>query len=75
MELQAAIRLVIAAGCAGALILARWRHERVRWLGTSEGRSQPVGLPPGRVTWSIYWLGLTTSAALAGQAVASLVAF
>ena len=74
MELQASIRLVIAAGCAGTLIWARWRHERVRWLGTSEGRSRPVWVQPGRVTSSIYWLGLTTSAALAGQAVARLVA-
>ena len=73
MEEQAAIRLVVAAGCAGALILARWRHQRVRSLGTSDGRSRPVGLPPGRVTASIYWLGLTASAALAGQALASLV--
>ena len=73
MELQASIRLVIAAGCAGALILARWRHQRVRSLSTSDGRSRPVGLSPGRLTSSIYWLGLTASAALAGQALASLV--
>ncbi len=74
MDFQAAIRLVIAAGCAGALILARWRHQRVRSLSTSDGRSRTVGLRPGRVTASIYWLGLTTSAALAGQAVANLAA-
>ncbi len=74
MEGQVVIRLLVAVGCAGTLIWARWRHERVRWLGTSEGRSRPVWAQPGRVTWSLYWLGLTTSAALAAQAVASLVA-
>ena len=74
MEAQAAIRLVVAAGCAGALILARWRYQRVRSLSTSDGRSRPVGLPPRRLTSGIYWLGLTASAALAGQALASLVA-
>ena len=74
MDLEAAIRLVIAAGCAGTLIWVRWRYERVRWLGTSEGRSQPVWAHPRRVTWLLYWLGLTTSAVLAGQAVASLAA-
>ena len=74
MEFQPLIRLAIAAGCAGALIWARWRHQRVRSLSTSDGRSRTVGLRPGRVTASIYWLGLTTSAALAGQALASLVA-
>ena len=74
MEFQPLIRLAIAAGCAGALIWARWRHQRVRSLSTSDGRSRPVGLPLGRLTSSIYWLGLTASAALAGQAIASLVA-
>ena len=74
MEFQPLIRLAIAAGCAGALIWARWWHQRVRSLSTSDGRSRTVGLSPGRLTSSMYWLGLTASAALAGQALASLVA-
>ncbi|MAG37445.1 MAG: hypothetical protein CL878_14515 [Dehalococcoidia bacterium] len=74
MEGQAVIRLLIAVGCAGMLILARWQHERLRWFGASQGRRRAVWAQHGRVTWSLYWLGLTTSAALAGQAVAMLAA-
>ena len=72
MEGQALFRLLVAGGCVSMLVWARWQHERLRWFGSSQGRPRAIWSQNGRVNWSIYWLGLTTSAALAGQAVSML---
>ena len=93
MELDAVlwawIRISLAAACVGALIAARWNHERqvaekpatarallqrrtleARGAGASGTR---VGFRLPQVSHPLYWLGLTTSAALAAQAIATLV--
>ncbi len=85
-------RLALAIVCVGALMAARWHHERQlasapraaqlsrTWLERKalEARTDPGSgtrlarrLPP--VTHPLYWLGLTTSAALAAQAIATLL--
>ena len=80
MELQSVGRLALALVCIAMLILARWRHEQQMASGPPALRSS-LGLDsrPGRrvprvpVSLWLYWLGLTTSAALAAQAIAALV--
>lgn len=83
------IRLALASACVGALVAARWNHERqlaksanparallerrtleARGAGTSGGR---MGIRLPQITHPLYWLGLTTSAALAAQAIATLL--
>jgi hypothetical protein len=86
-------RVALAIACSGALMAARWQHEKQLenaprtargWLerramearATGSGasvserlvRRLPVPSHP------LYWLGLTTSAALAAQAIATLLA-
>ena len=87
--LWAWIRISLAAACVGALIAARWNHEKqvastsntaravlqrrtleARGAGASGTR---VGFRLPQLAHPLYWLGLTTSAALAAQAIATLV--
>ena len=87
--LWAWIRISLAAACVGALIAARWNHEKqvastsntaravlqrrtleARGAGASGTR---VGFRLPQLTHPLYWLGLTTSAALAAQAIATLL--
>ena len=87
--LWAWVRLSLAAACVGALVAARWNHERhaaanpntarallqrrtleARGAGTAGTR---VGFRLPQVSHPLYWLGLTTSAALAAQAIATLL--
>ena len=87
--LWAWVRISLAAACVGALIAARWNHERqltsnsntaramlqrrtleARGAGTA-GTRVGFRLPP--VSHPLYWLGLTTSATLAAQAIATLL--
>ena len=87
--LWAWIRISLAAACVGALIAARCNHEKqvsgnsatarallqrrtleARGAGTSGTR---VGFRLPQVSHPLYWLGLTTSAALAAQAIATLL--
>lgn len=93
MELDAAlwawIRISLAAACVGALIAARWNHEK-QVAGSSSasrallqrrtleargagGAGSRVGFRLPQVSHPLYWLGLTTSAALAAQAIATLL--
>ena len=89
LVLWAWVRLSLAAACVGALVAARWNHERqaasnpgsARALiqrRTLEARGAGIGgarfgfrLP--QVSHPLYWLGLTTSAALAAQAISTLL--
>jgi hypothetical protein len=79
-------RLMLALLCMAMLIGARWYHERqVLAAGLLTHRSAGVtgrrGLRgrlsrralAGRLSQPLYWLGLTTSAALAAQAIASFI--
>jgi hypothetical protein len=87
--LWAWIRLALAALCVGALVAARWNHEKqlakntnvvrallerrtlaARGAGTAGGR---IGMRLPQISHPLYWLGLTTSAALAAQAIATLL--
>ena len=87
--LWAWIRLSLAAACVGALIAARWSHEKqmannpnvarallqrrtleARGAGAAGAR---VGFRLPQVSHPLYWLGLTTSAALAAQAISTLL--
>jgi hypothetical protein len=87
--LWAWVRLALAAMCVGALVAARWNHEKqlaknppsarallerraleARGAGGDGGR---VGFRLPTITHPLYWLGLTTSAALAAQAIATLI--
>jgi hypothetical protein len=89
VALWALIRLALAALCVGALMGARWNHEKqlaknpqtarallerrtlqARGAGSSAGR---VGFRMPAIQHPLYWLGLTTSAALAAQAIATLL--
>ncbi|MGI8423159.1 MAG: hypothetical protein ACR2NO_03455 [Chloroflexota bacterium] len=88
--LWAWVRISLAAACVGALMAARWNHERQLAKNPSSSRAmlerrtleaRTVGTAGGRVnfrlppfTHPLYWLGLTTSAALAAQAIATLLA-
>ena len=83
-------RLALALGCVVALMVARWNHEKQlasspRGLlerKPAEARAGALrGTQSDRFGWRLpaishplYWLGLTTSAALAGQAIAALLA-
>ena len=83
-------RLALALACVAALMVARWNHEKQlanspRGLlarKPAEARAGALrGLQGDRSGWRLpavshplYWLGLTTSAALAGQAIATLMA-
>jgi hypothetical protein len=88
-QLWAWVRLALAGLCVGALVAARWNHERqlarnsnavrailerrtleARGAGMAGGR---VGVRLPQVSHPLYWLGLTTSAALAAQAIATLL--
>ena len=87
--LWAWIRISLAAACVGALIAARWSHERQAASNTSTARAMlqrrtleargagaggtRVGFRLPQVTHPLYWLGLTTSAALAAQAISTLL--
>ena len=80
-------RLMLAFVCMGMLIGARWYHERqlvaagppvyrplrVRGRHGFRGHISRRALV-GRLSQPLYWLGLTTSAALAAQAIASFIA-
>ena len=87
--LWAWIRISLAAACVGALVAARWNHEKqaagnssttrallqrrtleARGAGTAGTR---VGFRLPQLSHPLYWLGLTTSAALAAQAIATLL--
>ena len=89
VSIFALIRLALAAVCVGALVAARWNHEKqvaknpqtarallerrtlqARGAGSSGGR---VGFRMPEIQHPLYWLGLTTSAALAAQAIATLL--
>ena len=83
-------RLALALACVAALMVARWNHEKQlasspRGLlerKPAEARAGALrGTQSDRFGWRLpvishplYWLGLTTSAALAGQAIAALLA-
>lgn len=79
-------RLALAVVCVTALMVARWHHERQQanspraWLERRPLAARADGGDGGRivrrlptVSHPLYWLGLTTSAALAAQAIAALV--
>ena len=80
MDLQWVGRLALALVCIGVLISARWRHEQQLAGSPPAARSGAAGRRGGRraplppLPQSLYWMGLTTSAALAAQAIAALVA-
>lgn len=85
MTLGALGRLILAAVCTGVLIAARWHREQQLSNAPRPARSarqtrasEPLGrrlphLRSIRVSQPLYWIGLTTSAALAAQAIASLI--
>jgi hypothetical protein len=86
----ARLALALALACVAALMVARWNHEKQlasspRGLlerKPAEARAGALrGTQSDRFGWRLpvishplYWLGLTTSAALAGQAIAALLA-
>jgi hypothetical protein len=66
------------------LMAARWQHERqllnspqaLMTGGTaSGGRSRAAGRPLrfSRLSHSLYWMGLTASATLAAQSIATMI--
>jgi len=79
--------------CVGALVAARWHHERevlktprtthAAWLARrpleareaagASGNGSRLGWRLPAITYPLYWLGLTSSAALAAQAISLLV--
>lgn len=80
------LQLGLAVVCVAALLAARWRHERQRLLrpylaripSTEGGGSWRSRLAPSQfslehLSYAMYWAGLTASAALAAQAIASVV--
>ncbi len=87
--LWAWIRISLAAAIVGALIAARWNHEKqvastnntarallqrrtLEARGAGAGGTR-VGFRLPQMSHPLYWLGLTTSAALAAQAIATLL--
>lgn len=81
MDVDTVGRLALAALCVMVLVGARWRHERQLAGGLAQRKfAVPLHrarstrrVPLGGLSQSLYWLGLTSSAALAAQAIASLV--
>ena len=87
--LWAWVRLALAAMCVGALVAARWNHEKQLAKNPPTARAllerraleargagangERVGFRLPAITHPLYWLGLTTSAALAAQAIATLL--
>ncbi|MBI3972504.1 MAG: hypothetical protein HY332_14590 [Chloroflexi bacterium] len=81
MELDEVGRLILALTCIAILIGARWYHERQLMRAprlTFRSAPSPNRRParrtlPAYLSQSLYWLGLTTSAALAAQAIAAII--
>ena len=89
LVLWAWVRLSLAAACVGALVAARWNHERQAAGNPSSARAllqrrtleargagaggTRVGFRLPQISHPLYWLGLTTSAALAAQAISTLL--